>query len=542
MKTRREFIRTAGMMIPLTGLSLLSCERFSKLPNILLIMADDLGYSDPGCYGSFIDTPHLDNLAKNGIRFTQFYNTSRGCPTRASLFTGFYAHQTGLGWMPAADLGHPGYTGRLNDKKTLAEMLKQAGYSTFMSGKWHLCSEDNAHADGDMKNWPMQRGFERFFGTLGGGGSYFDPPSLMWHNSRARINRNFYFTDSISDAARLFLGEHFEKNANPFFMVVAYTAPHWPLHAKKADIQKYRGRFLQGWDRLRESRYKKMLDQDILSQDCTFLPGIQNWKDLSDQEKDDMDKRMSVYAAQIDCMDQGIGRILDTLREHSALDNTLILFTCDNGASDEQISRRSDRTDLIGTRISFESYGKSWAHCSNTPFRGYKGQTYEGGIAAPLIAHWPEQIGDPGRICRQIAHVIDIVPTCLQAAGMADLIFGNKAGYLQGISVLPWIQETTAPTSRTLFWEHRANRAVRDGDWKLISHAQTDPPYTGEWELYNMRTDRCETQNIAAEYPQMVQSLSEKWQAWAEKNNVLPLDGRPESEKIANPMENISKP
>lgn len=539
METRRRFLKKTAVFLAGSGLL---CALPDKRPNIVLIMADDMGYSDIGCFGGEIHTPNLDRLAQNGIRFTEFYNASRCCPTRASLMTGLYAHQTGMGWMTAADLGHPGYTGDLSrETPTLAERLGQAGYATFMAGKWHLCSAENADYKGKPENWPLQRGFDKFFGTLAGGGSYFDPQALMWYNSRAHTGSKFYYTDSISDSARLFINEHMSEQSNPFFLYVAYTAPHWPLHAKPADTAKYRGLYEKGWDRIRQDRFERMHEQGILSDPWTLSErpdNIPDWDSLTDADKDDMDKRMAVYAAQIDCMDQGIGRILQTLESHQIMDNTLILFLSDNGASAEHISRRSKDTRLIGTRVSYESYREPWANCSNTPFRYYKGWEYEGGIATPLIVHWPKQVQNPGYLCRQVGHVIDIVPTCLEAAGVDLIGTAEELLELQGKSLIPWVQGREDTELRTLYWEHCANRAVREGEWKLVSFSHPEPPCSGEWQLFHMKNDRTETRNVAAEHPEVVNKLSRKWQAWAETHNVLPLDGRSWSEKINNPLGN----
>jgi arylsulfatase len=392
-------------------------------PNIVLIMADDMGFSDIGCYGGEIRTPHLDRLAKNGLRFTQLYNTSRCCPTRASLMTGLYPHQAGMGWMTVRDLGREGYRGALNRTcVTVAEVLRDADYGTYMSGKWHLVLDKNW--DGPKHNWPRQRGFDRFFGTISGAGSFWTPQTLTRDNERIEAPKDgFFYTDAINDHGVRFIEGHVARTPKrPFFLYVAHTAPHWPLHAKKADIARYRGRYRSGWDALREERRARMIELGIIEGSATLTErdvSAKAWKDLGEKRRDDMDLRMATYAAQIDCMDQGIGRIVSTLEKTGQLANTLILFLADNGGCAEGGIWGFDRNPngVIGEDSSFSSYGLSWANASNTPFREYKHWVHEGGIATPFIVHWPAGFDARGELRKQPAHVIDILATCIDAAG-----------------------------------------------------------------------------------------------------------------------------
>ncbi|RUA11228.1 MAG: arylsulfatase, partial [Flavobacteriia bacterium] len=397
------FKKTAILALIIFLLSLNSCkkdseeksEKVDQRPNIVLIMADDMGYSDLGCYGSEIHTPNLDKLAGEGLRYTQFYNTSRCCPTRASLLTGLYPHQTGLGWMTRLDLGKPGYTGQLNDQcVTLGEVLKQAGYSTYISGKWHVNKDDECEQDSPKHNWPLHRGFDRFFGMLKGATDYFKPENLYTDDKKIEPGKDFYFTDEINDHASQFIKDHVTLNKkNPFFLYVAEVAPHWPLHAKPEDIAKYQGKYMEGWTKTRQKRYERMLKLGVIPSNTKLSKPedrVLDWNSLSEEQKIDMDKRMAVFAAQVHAMDQGIGRIVKTLEEQGQLENTLIIFLSDNGSSSLSVSRKSKKPEDLGTQKSFESYGVSWTNVSNTPMRYYKLYEHEGGVSTPLIVHWPK--------------------------------------------------------------------------------------------------------------------------------------------------------
>lgn len=510
-------------------------------PNIILILADDMGFSDLGCYGSEIQTPNLDALANNGIRYTQFYNTSRCCPTRASLLTGLYPHQTGLGWMTVTDLKQAGYRAEISNQcVTIGEVLQKSGYSTYISGKWHVNKDDECEQNSPQHNWPLQRGFDNFFGVLKGQSDYFNPENLYMGNKKIQPKKNFYFTDAINDTAASFIEKHLKTKKNPFFMYVAHVAPHWPLQAKPEDIKKYQGTYLKGWDELRKKRFHKMQELGIIPASAKLSEkdsDIQDWESLSEEKKIDMDKRMAIYAAQIDCMDQGIGRIIQTLKKNNQLDNTMILFVSDNGGCLEPISRgKSKETADLGSEKSFESYGKPWANASNTPFRNYKKWEHEGGISTPLILHWPKGIKPKGELRNQVGHVIDFMPTFLEVANAnyAKEYNGNPIIPLEGNSLVSSFNQNTSK-SRTIYFEHIGSQGLRDGDWKLVSLAMEKYPYHKKWELYNLKEDRSETNNLALKYPNKVIVLSKKWDSWAKRANVLPLDGRSWNEKIKNP-------
>jgi len=495
-------------------------------------MADDMGYSDLGCYGGEIQTPNLDKLAANGLRFTQFYNTARCCPTRASLMTGLYPHQTDMGWMTAANLGHKGYIGDLNKEcVTIAEVLKQAGYSTYMTGKWHLTYDK--YLDGPKHNWPCQRGFDRFYGTIKGGGSYFKPEKLNKDNTRIYApDEGYYYTDAISDNAVKFITEHKrEKGDKPFFLYVAYTCPHWPLHAKPEDIAKYRGKYLKGWDTVRAERHKRMIGMGLVEKDWSITPRdkkVKTWDEVDQAKKELWDLRMAVYAAQIDCMDQGIGRIVSAVERAGKLDNTLIMFLSDNGGCAESISRKGKDIELLGTDDSFESYRINWANASNTPFRLYKHWVHEGGIATPLITHWPTRIKNCGQLRHQPGHVIDIMATCIDIddAQYPSRYKGNKITPVEGKSLVPAFDNE--PIMReAIYWEHESNRAIRIGKWKLVAKGKDGP-----WELYDLESDRTELNDVSGKYPARTKKMTAMWQKYAERTNVLPLDDRGWYERI----------
>ncbi len=486
-------------------------------PNIVLIMMDDMGFSDIGCYGGEIHTPNIDALAKNGVAFSQFYNAARCAPTRASLLTGLYAHQTGMGHMTWKNYKLPGYTGSINKScVTLAEVLKTAGYKTYMAGKWHLALYETL---GKTKgNWPKQRGFDRFFGTLRGSGSFFTPASLKKGNAVAEIPSDFYYTDAIADTTVSFIDQHKDAFPNqPFFCYVAFTAPHWPLHAKKEDIARYVGTYSKGWDEIRKQRYKRLVDQGIINSGCKLSPRDKKspaWDSLSREKQDDMDLRMAIYAAQVDCADQGIGRIIERLKTLGQLDDTIVFLLADNGACAEIVENKKG---ALGTDDSFNSYGLSWANVSNTPFREYKHWVHEGGISTPLIVQWPAGISNPGRISHQLAHIIDIMATCVDVSGATypEIYNGNPIAPFEGKSFAPAFSGT--PVDRgMLYWEHEGNRAVRENEWKLVSKKNK------RWELYNMERDRSELNNLAGQHPGRVAEMAVAWDHWAKRCQVLP--------------------
>jgi len=502
-------------------------------PNIVVILADDLGFSDLGCYGSEIATPNIDRLAAEGTRFTRFYNAARCCPTRAALLTGLYPHQAGVGHM-VADRKTPAYQGRLNDRCiTLAEALRPQGYRTLMAGKWHVGN--------DRPHWPVDRGFDRSVALIGSGRHYFMlPPGRILARDDQPISPppgDFYLTDFFADNAVRMLDEA-GRRPDPFLLYLAFTAPHWPLHARPDDVARHRDAYKEGWDVLRERRHRRMIQEGIVEAGWPLSardPRVPAWRDAPDH--DWQAARMAAYAAQIDCMDRGVGRVVAKLRDLGKLENTLVVFLSDNGGCSEDITGK-DRwqeddipkatTDgrpirignhpsiLPGPPDTFSSYGMEWAGLSNTPFRLFKSWVHEGGIAAPLIVRWPRGLTAKG-VVRAPGHVIDLLPTCLQAAG-ADYprTRGDQPTLpLEGRSLLP-VLRGAAPPRRDLFWEHEGNRAVQDGRWKLVA-VNKEP-----WELYDLVSDRTELKNRAAEEPDLVRTLAARYDAWARRCGVLP--------------------
>jgi Arylsulfatase A and related enzymes len=501
-------------------------------PNIILILADDLGFSDIGAYGGEIHTPNIDRLAEKGLRYKQFYNAARCCPTRASLLTGLYPHQAGMGWMAAADLRTtPAYQGDLNKQcVTIAEVLKTAGYSTYMSGKWHLTNERKI--DGKvLASWPKQRGFDRYFGIIPGGANYFTP-TIYSDNTSYTAPENFYLTHAISDTSVRFIEEHLANSRNPFFMYVAYTAPHWPLHALQQDIEKYKEAYKIGWDKLRAQRFEKQKQIGLFDSHVKLSPRdgrVPAWDELSPEQQNEMAMRMAIYAAQIDAMDQGIGKIITKLEATNQLDNTLIFFLSDNGACAEFISSGKSKA-VDGTAETFESYRIHWANAGSTPFQQYKHYTHEGGIATPLIVHWPNGISKKleNTFVKEYGHLTDIMATCADVAKATypKQYHGNTIVPMQGKSLQPHFNGKTNHRG-VIYWEHEANIAMRDGKWKLVARTPVNSQLSKDsLELYDMEADPSEQNNLAQKYPDRVQSMFDAWTKWAESIQAFPLDTR----------------
>ncbi len=506
-----------GLAVGLLSPSGLAAEKPPR-PNIVLIMADDMGFSDIGCYGGEVRTPNLDRLAAGGVRFTQFYNTARCCPTRASLLTGLYPHQAGVGHM-TGDYGHPAYRGYLSDGcVTIAEALGAAGYATLMSGKWHV-GESRPH-------WPCDRGFERYFGLISGGTNYWrldKGRKMATDNVPYTPPEKFYITDAFSDHAVAFI-DAYGRGDKPFFLYVPYTSPHWPLHAWPEDIARYKGKYMIGWDELRRRRHRRMIELGLVDARWALTPRdtqAKAWTDVEDKAA--LDLKMAVYAAQIDRMDQGIGRILAKIRELKIERNTLVMFLADNGGCAERVDRGKKGVPP-GPPDSFLSYGLPWANASNTPFRRYKHWVHEGGISTPLIAYWPAVIQRSG-ITHQPGHVIDLMATCLDVAGAEypKTYNGKPITPLEGKSLRPIFEGKTRKGHDAIFWEHEGNRAVRQGKWKLVSrHPGRRAKHPGPWELYDIEADRTELNDLAKKQPEKVRELVALYDAWAKRAGVQP--------------------
>lgn len=522
------------------GLSLLSAfpcmaaetPQAKEKPNIVLIMVDDMGYSDVGCYGSEIPTPHIDRLAERGVRYTQFYNSGRSCPTRASLLTGLYPQQAGIGAMsedPGGKKGekHPenrgvhGYMGFLNRNcVTIAEVLKEAGYHTYMAGKWHVGMLGK-------EKWPLQRGFERFYGILAGAASYLQPQGgrgLTLDNTPLPPPQSpYYTTDAFTDYAIRFIDG--QTDDKPFFLYLAYNAPHWPLQAKDQDIEKFAGKYDKGWQAIREERRKRMVELGITNPEWELAEWeSRTWDDLTEEERDNSSLRMSVYAAQVHCMDYNVGKLVDYLEKKGELDNTLIVFLSDNGACAEPYSETGFGTvKEINKHDSWvdPSYGLPWAQVSNTPYRKYKVRAYEGGIAAPFIISWPGKFKEyDNQIRNNVTFVPDIMATFIEVARAKypeTYHGGNRIIPLAGASLVATVINPDKEIHEYIFGEHFNNCFVRWKNWKAVKDEKMK-----EWELYDMENDRTERNNVAAAHPELLKKLVGQWDKWAEDSYVYP--------------------
>ncbi len=536
-----------------------------RRPNVIIILADDLGFSDLGCYGGEIQTPNLDRLAENGLRFNNFYNAGRSCPTRASLLTGVYQHQAGIGRM-TFDNHLPGYRGTLSSNAvTIAEVLQTAGYQTGMVGKWHVVEtplrpdqrEWLAHQVfydefADKSNYPTRRGFDDFYGTIYGVVDYFDPFSLVDGEEPVRnVPEGYYITDDLSRKAVDYVNKYAKEEA-PFFLYLSYTAPHWPLHARPEDIEKYKETYKAGWDAIRDQRYRRIEQLGIFPRQKDFLSPRQfqdKWEDNPHAEWDA--RAMAVHAAMVDRMDQGIGLVLEALEKNGQMENTLILFLSDNGCSNENCQSyppgENDRPDMTrdgraivypkkkevmpGAETTYASIGPKWANVANTPFRFWKAKSFSGGICTPVIAHWPKGIKKSlrGTVSDQMGHVMDIMATCvdLSKADYPSLYNGHEIIPMEGKSLLPILKSGTRDGHDYLGFEHFKERAfiAKDG-WKIIRQGDSRP-----WELYNLNNDRSEQHDLADTNPQKLQELILEYENWAERCLVEPYPGQFKNKK-----------
>ncbi|MBG87044.1 MAG: arylsulfatase [Verrucomicrobiales bacterium] len=532
----------------------------AERPNIILIMVDDMGFADLGYHGSEIETPNINSLAHGGIRFSQFYNSGRCCPTRATLMTGLHPHQTGIGWMtqpPNSNRGAnqpPAYQGYLNRKcVTLGEVLKDAGYATLMSGKWHL---GNNH----QSRWPLQRGFEKYFGCISGATRFFlpaHPRGMTLGNENiekpeSTTDEAFYTTDAFTDYGMRFIREHrSESTDKPFFLYLAYTAPHWPLQAFEDDIAKYRGKYRIGWDELRARRLKRQREIGLINPKWDLskrTPSIPAWDTLDEKKQDEMDLKMAVYAAMIDRVDQNIGRLVGFLKQQRIFNDTLIMFLSDNGACQEGgMFGRGDFYDIEKrNNYSGNSYGEAWSNAGNTPFRLYKHFVHEGGASTPFFMHWPAKIKARRDWYREPGQLIDLMPTIIDVAGAKypRQFHGNDIPALDGISMRPAFSANPLGRKEPIFVEHENNAFIRDGDWKLVGKgvsAQTGVDRS-KWELYNIRTDRTETRDLRAKHPERAKRMADQWDAWARRANVYPMGTRGNSKPKSTAKEEPNPP
>ena len=511
-------------------------------PNVVVILADDMGFADLGCTGSEINTPNIDALATDGVLLSSMYNCARCCPTRASLLTGLYPHSAGIGHM-GTNLGTEAYQGYLrNDAATIAEHLRAAGYRTLMSGKWHVGGDFKAR---DYDSWrpgelehptPRQRGFDRFYGILDGATHFFSPHYMLDDDSRVEVVPDeFYFTDAITDRA-IGMVRQSVADDQPFFLYLGHAAPHWPLHAHAEDIARYDGVYRNGWDAIRTARHETMNAAGVLQQNWDITPRdstVHRWS--QEKHKNWEACKMATYAAMVDRMDQSIGRLVSSLKQLQVFDDTLILFLSDNGGCAEFMAedgwaqfypdKTHDGRSIVmgnvpdvtpGDAQTFQSYDKPWANVSNAPFRLYKHYVHEGGISTPLVAHWPNGF-NARSTAHEVCHVADILPTVLDATGTKALteLDGHAIQAVQGESFLPLLQNQNWQRQVPVYFEHEGNAAVRDGAFKLVKL------HGGDWELYDMEADRTELHNIATGNDAIIKDLQTRYQHWADEKGVL---------------------
>jgi len=547
--TRRQFLQlsTAGAVgATLPNLGRLNHNKDQERPNIIVILADDTGFSDAGCYGGEIQTPNLDRMAEGGLRFSDFHNTARCCPTRASLLTGQYQHKVGMPRMAnnGSSLNRNGVT--------IAEALKEAGYKTSMYGKWHLSGYqplddkqkqlawlnhqyDPGRPFSPRVTYPAKRGFDDFYGVIWGVVDHYDPFSLVDGMEPVdEVPDDYHITDAITNRSVQKIDDYSQQE-DPFFMYVSYTAPHWPLHARKDDIAKYKHTFKEGWNVMRSQRFKRLVELGFYDKASVNLPNVQDggnpWEKLSAQEKEFEANKMATHAAMVDQMDRGIGKIMNTLEENDQLDNTLILFLSDNGASPELpknwgpgLDRPSETRDgrkirysgvkQPGPETTYVGLGPGWASASNTPFRYWKAESYEGGAHTPCIAHWPAGLKTkPGAITNQRGHVMDILPTCLDLAGAEypDKYKGHDISSADGHSLAPIFEGRQREGYDQLFFEHEGGKALIDGKWKIVALRKKNAP----WRLYNLEDDPTETVDISDTNAQKLKSMTQDWADWA---------------------------
>jgi len=510
-----EFQKRIGMIVICITLASLSWAKVQTQPNIVLIMCDDMGYSDLGCYGGEIRTPHIDALAREGIRFSRFKNTGRCCPSRASLMTGRHQHAVEMGWMTAVDEHRLGYRGQLSPAvPTIAEILKPHGYGTYLSGKWHLTVDGNwkEPTAGPNGSWPTQRGFDESYGGLSGGGGYYRVNGLVRNETRIdNFPDDYYYTTAITRHAVAFIEKHDRRK--PLFLYLAHYAPHRPLEAPRDRVDACRDRYRAGYDVLRAARFRKLKERGLLSTDLElpvhqreYRGGRPAWESLSSEKQEAWIEEMARFAAMIEIMDDGIGEVVAALKRQGLYEDAVLVFLSDNGATYE------------GGLIS-----QLGADLSNTPYRSYKQFTFHGGISTPFIVHGPKRFGEQnGEIRHDLGHITDIVPTLLDLAGIdyPRTFHEQTLAPVDGRSLVPALLGRPM-TARDLFFEHQTSSAVISEGWKLVRRDAGVP-----WELIHLEQDPFEQHNAASDFPDVVRKLEAKWNAWGIANNVFPLETR----------------
>lgn len=544
----------------------------SDAPNVLVILLDDLGYSDFGCFGGEIETPHVDQLAANGLRFGNYTTVPMCTPARAALLTGKNPHSVGCGWLTHSDPGYPGYKGEMSkDAPTMAELLRSQGYATYAAGKWHNTYDANARPGGDMSSWPLQRGFDRFYGFLGAETSYFHPDRMMEGNEPATVDTfppDYFAPDDYTTRAISWLKEHHSSSPDkPFFLYLAFQSPHTPLQAKPEDLAHNKGRYDAGWDETRRARYERQKATGLIDERYGFAPrntGVPDWDSLSNEQKILFSRHMEVYASLINNADQNIGRVVEFLETSGALENTIILITSDNGANsiggpegvvnlqgkrsglsdDPALVKRLLVSDRIGSEVTYSAYPSGWAQVSNTPFRLYKRTPMAGGIRVPLLVHWPRKIKAPSDIRQQWIHVTDLLPTVLDIVGMSypETFQGLRTRPMDGASFANMLNDADAPQKRDRqYYELQANRGYISGRWKIVSlQAPRQPMQLDNWMLFDIDADPAELTDLAKLYPDKVRKLSAEFEQAATANYVYPLVNRDDLRAIAVPPHELA--
>ena len=500
-------------------LALTSTAVAATKPNILIIVVDDMGYSDLGCFGGEISTPHIDRLAEQGVRFTHFYSNPMSAPTRASLLTGLYPTHAGIGNMGLRTYVKEYQNYLRHDCATIAEIFRHAGYRTYHSGKWHVGQNRGQK--------PLERGFDKCFTMIGGATDYYKPLGMYVDNDPWEAPDGYYMTHAVTEQAVRFIQEDSRK---PFMLYVAYNAPHWPLQASQRDIDRYKGRYDQGWDVIREKRFERMKQMGVLSEEATLSQPDESasqwqWNTLSPEEKKKWAGYMEIYAAMIDVVDQGVGRIVDTLDEQGILDNTIILFMSDNGSCAEDHAKvyikgvpQDAPPTVAGSTIVYKA---PWANVSATPHWKYKRSCFNGGVNVPLIVRYPKVVKNQGSFNRSAAHVIDILPTLLDLTATEPLtqLKGQKMQKLDGVSMKPLLEGREKQIHDCICWEHRGECAILKGNWKLVFDYSDD-----QWSLYDLtRHGGVEVEDLVSRNPQKVSELLADYKEWMKENNVIPI-------------------
>jgi arylsulfatase A-like enzyme len=546
-------------------------------PNVIVVLMDDLGYSDFGCFGGEIETPHIDALARGGLRFARYTTVPMCTPARAALLTGKNPHSVGCGWLTHNDPGYPGYRGEMSlDAPTMAEVLREAGYATMCAGKWHNTYDQNAHPGGDTRSWPVQRGFDRFYGFMGAETSYFHPDRMMEGNQpspRDQYPAGYFAPDDYTGRAIAWMADHHASAPDqPFFLYLAFQTPHAPLHARPQDLQRVRGRYDAGWDVVRSQRYARQRAQGLIEPGAVLPPlnpGVPAWESLDGGQRALYARYMETYAALVENADLNIGRVVEFLRACGRLDDTLILITSDNGANSvggpggtmnlqdrragfddrPEVNARLLREDRVGSADTYVAYPTGWTQVSNTPYRFYKRTPMEGGIRVPLVAHWPHGIADAGALRRQWVHVTDLLPTVLEVTGATrpEVFKGYRTRPMDGRSFAGLFGDAAAPSRRERqHYELQGHRGYINGRWKIVSlQVPRQPAVFDNWMLFDLEADPTEIHDLAASHPQVLQRMVAQFEEEASINYVYPIDTRDEIRTVSQPpyaIERISTP